>query len=73
MKVGDLIAFNFDTFAQRFFNAGRQNDEGVYVGLVTENLLSGGIMIRWLDNNEEDFVSNGNISQHEWEVLSESR
>ena len=63
MKIGDLIAFRF-------------NDNGLdlmFVGLVTENLPSGGIMILWLDNNEEDFVSNGNISQHEWEVVSESR
>lgn len=61
MKIGDLIVFRFN-----------KNDEGVFVGLVTENLLRGGIMIRWLDNNEEDFVSNENISRHEWEVISES-
>ena len=62
MKIGDLIAFRFN-----------DNNEVVFVGLVTENLPSGGVMIRWLDSGEEDFVSNGNIHYHEWEVVSESR
>jgi hypothetical protein len=62
MKVGDLVAFRF-----------KDNNERVFVGLVTENLLSGGVMIRWLDSGEEDFVSSGNIHYHEWEVVSVCR
>jgi len=65
MKIGDLIAFKFNTFDHR-------HDKEVFVGLVTENLPSGGIMIRWLDNNEDQFISNGNISRNEWEAINES-
>jgi hypothetical protein len=69
MKVGDLIAFSFNKFKDKWSDG----DQGVLVALITEKLPSGGIMVRWLNTDEEDFVSKGNLEDRGWEVISESR
>jgi len=65
MKIGDLIAFNFSKLKDKW--AG-----GPALALVTEKLPSGGIMVRWLDCADEEFVSKGNLDDRWWEVISES-
>jgi hypothetical protein len=69
MKIGDLIAFNFSKLKDKWPDI----DSGSHVALVTEKLPSGGIMVRWLDCDAEEFVSKGNLDDRWWEVISESR
>jgi len=69
MKVGDLIAFRFSKHTDKW----PAERTGILVALVTEKLPSGGIMVRWLSTDEEDFVANGNLEDRHWEVLNANR